>query len=88
MYQVPPTLSKEANESPTFSRDRDIELVNDVNNNEEVTVYNSGPGCDSEVTKVITEADVCENVNVREMRKFFIEQGRRFTSTLMPKNYT
>ena len=27
------------------------------------------------VAEVVAEEDVCENVNVKEMRKFFIEQG-------------
>ena len=28
------------------------------------------------VAEVVAEEDVCENVNVKEMRKFFIEQGQ------------
>merc|ERR1739842_151777 len=37
-----------------------------------------GTGREGEMTKVATEEDVCENVNVREMRKFFIEQKIEF----------
>ena len=70
---------KVTNGSPVFSRDREIAVVNDENNNEVTTKDNDdGTGREGEMTKVATEEDVCENVNVREMRKFFIEQGRDF----------
>ena len=73
-------LSKKVtNGSPVYSRDREIAVVNDENNNEVTTKDNDdGTGREGEMTKVATEEDVCENVNVREMRKFFIEQGRDF----------
>ena len=78
-------LQMETSESPVHSQDREITaaVVSDENNNDVTT---TGKGDDSEpdressnVPKITTteaEADVCENVNVREMRKFFIEQGR------------
>ena len=78
-------LSKETNGSPVFSQDREIAVVNDENNNEvtkDDECGSEGTNRESdtavEVVVATTEEDVCENVNVREMRKFFIEQGRQF----------
>ena len=68
--------------SPVHSQDREITAVVSDENNNDVTTgkEDSDPDRESDVSKstATAEADVCENVNVREMRKFFIEQGRRF----------
>ena len=79
-------LSKETNGSPVYSQDREMAVVNDENNNDvtKVSDYGSSEGTNRETDTTVevvvatTEEDVCENVNVREMRKFFIEQGRQF----------
>ena len=68
--------------SPVQSQDRELTAVVSDENNNDMTAgkEDSEPDRESDVSKSTTtaEADVCENVNVREMRKFFIEQGRRF----------
>ena len=76
-------LSKETNESPVDSQDREIAVVNDENNNEVIKEEeddgNHGTSAENDITVVgAMEEDVCENVNVKEMRKFFIEQGHGF----------
>ena len=71
----------ETGESPVHSQDREITAVVSDENNNDVTTgkEDSEPDRESDVPKITTaEADVCENVNVREMRKFFIEQGHSF----------
>ena len=68
--------------SPVQSQDRELTAVVSDENNNDMTAgkEDSEPDRESDVSRSATtaEADVCENVNVREMRKFFIEQGRRF----------
>ena len=65
-----------------YSQDREIAVVNDENNNEVIKEEddgNHGTSAENEITVVgAMEEDVCENVNVKEMRKFFIEQGHGF----------